>query len=308
MSKLQFDQEGQRFYETGVDHGVLFVKNQGSDLVKYFYATSATDAVRLTLKEVDTLPQPFTKEDTKFLYKVNSTYTVVLANVDSGAVVYVPFTVQNVNDVSALPAELTVGNAYAVESESPYANGVAWNGLISVTQSPEGAEAEDIYADNIKYLTLISNETFGGTITAYTYPDEFNECDGNTSVNGISIGQQTRTAFALAYRTIKSNDNGDEKHKLHFIYGAKAAPSEREYSTVNDSPEAMELSWEINTTPVVVDDVTVNGKAVKPISHIEIDEVANPEAYAYFEEIVLGSADAESRLPLPDEILALIAD
>ena len=310
--KLEFDKESERFYETGVDHGILFVKNQGSDLVKYFYATSTTDAVRLTLKEVAALPQSFTKADTKFLYKVHNgvsdTYTVVLANVDSGAVVYVPFTVSEVEDVTALPADLTVGHAYAVESESPYANGVEWNGLISVTQSPEGAEAEDIYADNMKYLTLISNETFGGTITAYTYPDAFNECDGNASVDGISVGQQTRTAFGLCYRTIKSNADGDEKHKLHFIYGAKAAPSEREYSTVNDSPEAMELSWEINTTPFAVNDITVNGKAVKPISHIEIDEVANPDAYARFEAIVLGSDTANSRLPLPDEILAEIAD
>lgn len=304
MSKLQFDQEGQRFYETGVDHGVLFVKNTNSG---YNLATSTTKAVKLTVKEVTALPQTATSAMTSTLFIVNNsglTYYVVNDKASEGSFEFVSVTPENVYE---LPETLVVDTVYNVAN---YKNGVAWNGLISVTQSPEGAEAEDIYADNMKYLSLISNETFGGTITAYTYPDEFNECDGNISSNGVSLGQQTRTAFALAYRTIKSNDNGDEKHKLHIIYGAKAAPSEREYSTVNDSPEAMELSWEINTTPVVVDDsYTVNGKAIKPISHIEIDELTNPDLYAELETLILGTDNTESVLPdVENDIISEIAD
>ncbi len=227
--KLKFDQEGKRFYENGVDHGILFVQ----------------------------------------------------------------------------------------KSDGTYDKGVAWNGLTSVSQSPEGAEAEDVYADNMKYLTLISAETFGATINAYTYPDEFNACDGNVVKGGVVLGQQKRTKFAFAYRTSVGNDQGIDAHKLHIVYGCTASPSEREYSTVNDSPEAMEMSWEIKTTPVVPT-VKLGDVTVKPISHIEIDEIdqktgSKNDAYAYFENILLGTdadsttdpatAAVDSALPTVDEVI-----
>lgn len=150
-----------------------------------------------------------------------------------------------------------------------YENGVAWNGLTAVTESPEGAEVSAVYADNIKYLNLMSAEEFNATIEAYTYPDEFGVCDGSVEpegATGLRIGQQTRRAFAFSYRTKIGNDaTQDLGHKLHVVYGALAAPSERAYETINDSPEAMTFSWEISTVPVEV------GGGLKPTAHIEID-------------------------------------
>lgn len=187
-----------------------------------------------------------------------------------------------------------------------YSKGVAWNGLTAVTESPSGAEATPLYADDIKYLNLMSNEEFGATIEAYTYPDEFAECDGSASIaTGVMIGQQTRKTFGLSYRTALGNDTvgNDYGYKLHLIYGALAAPSEKGYATINDSPEAITFSWEVTTTPVSV-------TGFKPTASITIDSTkADPTKLAALEKILYGSDDepaTEPRLPLPDEIASLM--
>lgn len=203
--------------------------------------------------------------------------------------------------------ETGVKNAvlYVRDSGGAYSKGVAWNGITAVTESPSGAESNPLYADDIKYLNLISNEDFGATIEAYTYPDEFAECDGSAEiVAGVKIGQQKRKTFGLCYRTTLGNDvdGNDHGYKLHIIYGATAAPSERAYATINDSPEAITMSWELSTTPV-----TVTG--FKPTAHLEIDSTkVKAEELTKFEEILYGKDGAEQtgpRLPLPDEIATL---
>lgn len=195
------------------------------------------------------------------------------------------------------------GVLFPQNAEGTYGDGVAWNGLTAVTESPSGAEANPLYADNIKYLNLMSVEEFGATIEAYTYPDEFAACDGSASLaKGVSIGQQPRKAFGLAYQTILGNDVEYNKHgyKIHLIYGALAAPSERAYATVNDSPEAITFSWEITTTPVEV-------KGFEPTAHLEIDSTkVDKEKLAAFEAILYGSESEEPRLPLPDEVATLL--
>ena len=185
-----------------------------------------------------------------------------------------------------------------------YSKGVAWNGLTAVTESPSGAEATALYADDIKYLNLMSNEEFGCTIEAYTYPNEFAACDGSASLaEGVSIGQQPRKTFGLCYRTTLGNDTdgNDYGYKLHMVYGCLAAPSEKAFSTINDSPEAITFSWEVSTTPV-------NVAGHKPTAHLEIDSTkADPVKLAALEKILYGSEESEARLPLPDEIAALMA-
>lgn len=215
MSKLVWDQTGERFYETGVDHGVL----------------------------------------------------------------------------------------YPIQTGGLYNKGVAWNGLTAVTESPSGAEANPLYADNIKYLNLISAEEFGATIEAYTYPDEFAECDGSVAlVSGVYIGQQARKTFGLSYRTVLGNDvdSNDYGYKLHLIYGALAAPSEKGYTTINDSPEAITFSWEVTTTPV-------NVEGYKPTASVTIDSTkVDAEKLAALEAILYGSDSEEARLPLPDELITIL--
>lgn len=217
MAKIIFDQSGERFYETGVKNGVLFVQNENGE----------------------------------------------------------------------------------------YGNGVAWNGLTAITESPSGAEATPLYADDIKYVELTSAEEFGATIEAYTYPEEFEACDGSASlVEGITIGQQDRVAFGLCYKTVVGNDvrGNDLGYKLHLIYGAKAAPSERAFQTINDSPEAITFSWEITTTPV-------NVTGFKPTANLVIDSTKVDSAkLALIEEKLFGSDSEEPVLPLPDEIVALMKD
>jgi len=193
-----------------------------------------------------------------------------------------------------------------------YPKGVAWNGLISVTESPSGAEPTPIYADNIKYLNLMSAEEFGATIEAYTYPDEFAQCDGSAEVaTGVMIGQQSRKPFGLSYVTTLGNDvdGNDYGYKLHIIYGALAAPSEKGYSTINDSPEAITFSWEITTTPVEV-------TGYKPTACVTIDSTkVDPAKLAALEEILYGKDPTtpdgddgvDPRLPLPDEIITLMS-
>lgn len=189
-----------------------------------------------------------------------------------------------------------------VQEGGTYPKGVAWNGLTAVTESPSGAEASPLYADDIKYVNLISAEEFGATIEAYMYPDEFMQCDGSASLaSGVFIGQQTRKTFGLAYKTTLGNDvdlNG-YGYKLHLIYGALAAPSEKAYATINDSPEAITFSWEVTTTPV-------NVTGHKPTASIIIDSTkADEDKLAELEAILFGSDEVEARLPLPDEIAEL---
>lgn len=195
------------------------------------------------------------------------------------------------------------GVLYLKGVEGTYDTGVAWNGLTSVSESPEGAEATDLYADDIKYLTLMSAENFKATIEAYTYPVEFEECDGSATIaKGVVIGQQSRKPFGLCYRTAIGNDTDGNEHgyKLHIVYGCQASPSEKQYSTINDSPEAITFSWEVNTTPV-----NVNGK--KPTATLIIDSTkADKAKLTALEAILYGSESTEPRLPLPDEIATLM--
>lgn len=206
------------------------------------------------------------------------------------------------------------GVLYPMGASNTYAAGVAWNGLTAVTESPSGAESTAIYADNIKYLSMLSAEEFGGTIEAYTYPPEFEGCDGFASsedVPGVVIGQQSRKSFGFCYRTLVGNDTDGQEHgyKLHLIYGCQASPSERGYSTVNDSPEAVTLSWEFTTTPV-------NVTGYKPTALITIDSrKADATKLKALEDILYGKDAGEEpssepavepRLPLPDEILTLL--
>lgn len=186
-----------------------------------------------------------------------------------------------------------------VQEGGAYPKGVAWNGITAVTESPSGAEATALYADDTKYLNLISNEEFGATVEAYMYPDEFAVCDGSAAlVEGVMLGQQKRKSFGLCYRTTLGNDvdGNDYGYKLHIIYGATAAPSEKAYATINDSPEAITFSWELTTTPVSV-------TGYKPTSCITIDSTkADKDKLTALEAILYGSESEEARLPLPDEI------
>lgn len=204
------------------------------------------------------------------------------------------------------------GVLYPMSASGTYPKGVAWNGLTAITESPSGAEATALYADDIKYLNLMSNEEFGATVEAYTYPDEFAECDGSASLTeGVYIGQQARKTFGLCYRTTLGNDSkgNDYGYKLHIIYGAMASPSEKAYSTINDSPDAITFSWELSTTPVAVANF-------KPTASLTIDSTkVDPQKLATLEEILYGKdgtgddnsvGAVDPRLPLPDEIANLM--
>lgn len=198
-----------------------------------------------------------------------------------------------------------------IPTEGVYSKGVAWNGITAITESPSGAEATALYADDTKYLNLYSVEEFGATIEAYTYPDEFAECDGSAElVAGVKIGQQARKPFGLCYRTTIGNDTdgNDHGYKLHIIYGAMASPSEKSYNTINDSPEAVTFSWELTTTPV-------NVAGAKPTASITIDSTkVDAQKLAALEEVLYGkdgtgsdhTGAAEPRLPLPDEIKTIM--
>ena len=186
-----------------------------------------------------------------------------------------------------------------------YGKGVAWNGLTAVTESPEGAEETALWADDDKYLSLRSKEEFGGTIEAYTYPEEFEACDGSAEIaTGVVIGQQSRAMFGFSYRTVLGNDteNEDYGYKLHIIYGATASPSEKAYQTINDSPEAITFSWEFTTVPVEV------GEGYSKTSCITIDSTkADTTKLAALEDILYGTTENDPRLPLPAEIITLMS-
>lgn len=192
---------------------------------------------------------------------------------------------------------------YVQDESGDYPKGVAWNGITAVNETPSGAEASPQYADNIKYLELTSAEEFGATIEAFTYPDEFMECDGSAEPTpGLTIGQQNRKRFGMSYRTKLGNDvEGDEHgYKLHLIYGAKAAPSEKNYATINDSPEAITFSWEVTTTPV-------NVTGYKPTSSLTIDSTkVDPTKLQELEKALYGDEMTEAKLPMPDEVIAML--
>lgn len=203
------------------------------------------------------------------------------------------------------------GVLYPRTADGLYNLGIAWNGLTGITESPSGAEPTPLYADDIKYLTLMSAEEFGATIEAFTYPDEFMVCDGSGELaDGVYVGQQSRQAFGLSYRTVVGNDieMNEFGYKLHLIYGAVASPSEKVYGTINDSPEAITFSWEVATTPV-------NVAGFKPTASITIDSTkVDPDKLKAFEDILYGKDDSggagtgiEARLPLPDEVATLFA-
>lgn len=196
------------------------------------------------------------------------------------------------------------GVLYPIDEAGEYSKGVAWNGLTKVSESPSGAESTDLYANDSKYLSLLSAEKYAATISAYTFPDEFAECDGSAEITaGVRVGQQERKTFAFCYRTVLGNDvKGDAYgYKLHMVYGCKASPSSKEHTSVNESPEAVEMSWEINSTPVSVEGVS------KPVYTIEIDSTkVKKENLEALEKIIYGSDEADARLPLPAEVFEIM--
>lgn len=195
------------------------------------------------------------------------------------------------------------GVLFVQGANGEYENGVVWNGLTAVTESPSGAEATPLYADDMKYVVLYSTEEFGATIEAYTYPEEFEQCDGSAQLGaGITIGQQQRKSFGLVYKTVIGNDvqGQDLGYKIHIIYGAKAAPSEKAFATINDSPEAVTFSWEVSTVPVPVE-------GHRPTSTLVIDSTkVDAEKLAAIEDKLFGSESEESTLPLPNEIAEML--
>ena len=196
------------------------------------------------------------------------------------------------------------GVLYPQDEEGDYGTGVVWNGLTAVTESPSGAELTDLWADNIKYASLRSAENFGATVEAYTYPDEFAECDGSAEIaTGVTIGQQSRKPFGLSYRTKIGSDTDTELkgYKIHLVYGATASPSEKAYATINESPDAITFSWELSTTPVPV-------PGFKPTASITIDSTKVPEAkLKSIEDLLYGTESETAKLPLPAEIITLLS-
>ena len=195
------------------------------------------------------------------------------------------------------------GVLYVQEDNGSYKNGVVWNGLTAVTESPSGAEETPLYADDVKYLTLRSAEEFGATVEAYTYPEEFEQCDGSATIaEGVTIGQQARRAFGLCYRTSVGNDIQGQNfsYKLHLIYGCTVAPSEKSYSTINDNPEAITFSWELSTVPVPVDGFSPTASLVIDASKVEEGKMQQ------LEDALFGNESNEAKLLLPNEIMEML--
>lgn len=199
------------------------------------------------------------------------------------------------------------GVLYLADEQGNYTKGVVWNGLTAVTESPSGAETTPLYADDVKYVVIYAAEEFGATIEAYTYPEEFEECDGSASLlSGLSVGQQTRRSFGMCYTTSVGNDvqGQDYGEKIHIIYGAKAAPSEKAYSTINDSPEAVTFSWEVSTVPVPVN---VEGKDYAPTATVVLDSTKlSKNQWEAITNKLYGTESEEPQLPLPHEIYQII--
>lgn len=203
------------------------------------------------------------------------------------------------------------GVLYPVNQSGIYTPGVAWNGLTAVTESPSGAESTPLYADNIKYLNMLSTEEFAATIEAYTYPDEFGECDGSaTLTEGVIIGQQNRKTFGFCYRSLLGNDTDGTAYgyKLHLIYGCQASPSEKGYATVNDSPSAITLSWSVNTTPVNVTGFKPTASLIIDSTKVDKDKLAALEEVLYGKNPTTesGTDGVDPRLPLPDEVKSIL--
>ena len=305
MSRIVWDAESEKRFETGVDHGVLYVKRPKASKTfaastsykkgEYFIAetqTSGTYAVAKVLKDFTTgstedninLSDMATEDRFSLVY--TGSYTTDLPSVEPGT------------PITELGSNVTTF----------YETGVAWNGLTSVSKSPSGAEANDIYADNIKYASLRSAETFGATIEAYTYPNEFMECNGLAVVEGgLLIGQQIRKSFGFCFRTDigDDTDNGIDvgsKYKLHLVYNATASPSEESFSTINDSPEAITFSWEISTIPVEA------GTGYLPTAILTIDKAKlttkGLTKLATLEQVLYGTNGTEPRLPNPKDVIA----
>jgi len=195
------------------------------------------------------------------------------------------------------------GVLYVQDNDGSYKNGVVWNGLTAVTESPSGAEETPLYADDVKYLTLRSAEEFGATVEAYTYPEEFEQCDGSAQIaNGVTIGQQARRAFGLCYRTSVGNDIQGQNfsYKLHLIYGCTVAPSEKSYSTINDNPEAITFSWELSTVPVPVDGFSPTASLVIDASKVDEGKMQ------LLEDALFGDESNEAKLLLPNEIMEML--
>ena len=195
------------------------------------------------------------------------------------------------------------GVLYVQDNDGSYKNGVVWNGLTAVTESPSGAEETPLYADDVKYLTLRSAEQFGATVEAYTYPEEFEQCDGSAAIaEGVTIGQQARRAFGLCYRTSVGNDiqGQNYSYKLHLIYGCTVAPSEKSYSTINDNPEAITFSWELSTVPVPVDGFSPTASLVIDASKVDEGKMQ------LLEDALFGDESNEAKLLLPNEIMDLL--
>lgn len=188
-------------------------------------------------------------------------------------------------------------------STKAYDTGVAWNGLTNISESPSGADSNDLYADNMKYASLRAAEDFGATIEAYTYPDEFAICDGSVEpIEGVKIYQQNRPTFGLSYRTKVTNDMGIEEYKIHLVYGASASPSERSYATTNDSPDAISFSWELTTTPVNVEGYKATALVTIDTRKVEAD------AIAALEKVLYGDEESDPKLPMPDEVIKIIQE
>lgn len=202
------------------------------------------------------------------------------------------------------------GVLYPISDQGTYNKGYAWNGISAVTESPSGAEATAVWADNIKYLNMYSAEEFGATLEAYTYPDEFMECDGSKEIApGVYAGQQQRKMFGLSYRTKIGNDvQGDSYgYKLHLVYGCKASPSERNYNTTNDSPEAQALSWEITTTPLNISGMQASSQLVIDSTKVDADKLADLEEILYGKPAEDQTPAVDARLPLPDEVVQILS-
>lgn len=202
------------------------------------------------------------------------------------------------------------GVLFVQEANGTYGKGVAWNGLTGVTETPSGAEETKLYADNMKYLSLRSAEEFGGTIEAYTYPDEWQACDGSASIaDGVHVGQQSRRAFGLSYRTNVGNDVelSDHGYKLHLVYGATVSPSERAYATINDSPEAITFSWEFTTTPIEIPETVGDFKptAILTVDTTELKNGKNNTALKALEALLYGTVNEDASLPLPEDVFDL---
>lgn len=199
------------------------------------------------------------------------------------------------------------GVLYPMKDDGTYDKGVAWNGLLSFNESPEGGEPTPLRADNIVYVNLMSEEEFGGSLSAYTYPEEFEECDGSKElVDGVTAGQQERKPFGFSYRTLIGNDvkKTGYGYKIHLVYGALASPSEKEHATVNDTPEAEEFSWDIKTTPVMI-----NREGFKPTAHLVINSTKlAPQTLAALEELLYGSETGDPTLPTPEEVAELVGN